>query len=252
MNGADLSFLRAADRPSSFRSLSVPAGRKVLLVGPHPDDFDEVGVTLRLLMEKGHAIAAAVARTGSGVEDSYCPSPTTERKAAIREDEQRASCRFFGLPDENLVFLDLDEDAGQNPMESARNGMILERAIARHRPDLVFLPHGRDTNKGHQRMYAMFRRIAASQSRPMAALLFRDPKTTGMTVDLYTEFGEDEAEWKARLLRFHDTQHQRNLNTRNRGIDDRILEVNRTIAKELSLDAPYAEAFEVELYGVEP
>ena len=85
----------------------------------------------------------------------------------------------------------------------------------------------------------------------LAALLFRDPKTTGIRTDLYTDFGDDEAAWKAELLRFHDTQHQRNLNTRGHGLDDRILAVNRTIADELGLEEPYAEAFEVELFGME-
>jgi len=250
MNGPDMSILFEAGDPRSFRSLRIPAGQKVLLLGPHPDDFDEVGVTLRLLMEQGHTIGAAVTRTGSGVEDSYSPQATRSRKAAIREDEQRASCRFFGLPDERLSFLDLDEDDDQNPTESAYNEAILHEVIARCRPNLVFLPHGRDTNKGHQRFHAMFRRIAAANDRPVAAFLFRDPKTTGMTVDFYTEFTEGDARWKAQLLRFHDTQHQRNLNTRGHGIDDRILDVNKAIAKELRLDAPYAEAFEVELFGV--
>lgn len=242
----------AAGDPRSIRSLRIPAAQKVLLLGPHSDDFDEVGVTLRLLMEQGHAISAAVAHTGSGVEDSYCSPPTGERKAAVRADEQRASCRFFGLPDERLSFLDLDEDDDLNPTESSRNETILHEAVAGCRPDLVFLPHGRDTNLGHQRFWAMFRRYALASDRPLAAFQFRDPKTTGMAVDFYTEFGKDDAHWKARLLRFHDTQHQRNLNTRGHGIDDRILDVNKAIAKELRLDAPYAEAFEVELFGVNP
>jgi hypothetical protein len=63
-------------------------------------------------------------------------------------------------------------------------------------------------------------------------------------------FGQEEADWKAELLRFHDSQHQRNLHTRGHGFDDRILDVNRAIALELSLPCEYAEAFEIELYNV--
>jgi len=80
---------------------------------------------------------------------------------------------------------------------------------------------------------------------PIAALLSRDPKTVSMRIDLYMPFGEREAEWKAELLRFHDSQHQRNLNTRGHGFDERILTTNRHIARELGIDAPYAEAFEL-------
>jgi hypothetical protein len=76
--------------------------------------------------------------------------------------------------------------------------------------------------------------------------LIRDPKTVAMLMDAYTAFGEEEAGWKARLLRLHQSQHQRNLNTRKMGFDDRILGVNRQAAKELQIPAPYAEAFEWE------
>ena len=66
-----------------------------------------------------------------------------------------------------------------------------------------------------------------------------------MRHDVYTPFDEGVAEWKAELLRFHDSQHQRNLNTRGHGFDERVLGANREIAKELNLDAPYAEVFDV-------
>jgi len=71
-----------------------------------------------------------------------------------------------------------------------------------------------------------------------------------MRTDLYMPFGQEEANWKAELLRFHDSQHQRNLRTRGRGLDDRILNENRAIARELSLDHEYAEAYEIELYNI--
>lgn len=92
----------------------------------------------------------------------------------------------------------------------------------------------------------MFKKIAFSAGYPIAAFLTRDPKTTKMNIDAYVSFDEDDAKWKGQLLRFHDTQHRRNLNTRGKGIDDRILDVNRQIALELSLKQPYAEAFEIE------
>jgi hypothetical protein len=51
------------------------------------------------------------------------------------------------------------------------------------------------------------------------------------------------------LLRFHRSQHQRNLNQRGHGLDERILSVNRQSAKECAADAPYAEVFELECFG---
>ena len=171
---------------------------------------------------------------------------SAEARAAIREGEQRRSCAFFGLPGDRLIFMRMEEDAEAQPLDCAANVRLLQTLCAAVRPDLVFLPHGNDTNTGHQRMYAMFRQVARNVNYPLAAFYVRDPKTISLRMDLYTAFGEDDARWKARLLRFHDSQHQRNLHARGHGFDDRILVSNRQIARELGLREPYAEAFELE------
>ena len=95
----------------------------------------------------------------------------------------------------------------------------------------------------------MVRRIALEAGYPIVAFFNRDPKTISLRMDIYTAFGEEDAQWKAQLLRFHDSQQQRNLNMRGHGFDKRILDTNRQIARELELQAPYAEAFEVEMFG---
>jgi hypothetical protein len=97
-------------------------------------------------------------------------------------------------------------------------------------------------------IYALFRQVASRSGRALEAFLNRDPKTIAMRTDLYMPFGQEEAGRKAELLCFHDSQHQRNIRTRGHGFDERILDVNRAIARELSLDDKYAEAFEIELY----
>jgi hypothetical protein len=96
----------------------------------------------------------------------------------------------------------------------------------------------------------MVSRLLRESRLAVTVCLMRDPKTISLHMDVYTPFGEGEARWKAELLRFHRSQHQRNLNTRGHGFDERILATNRRIAHELGLDAPYAEAFEVEVLGV--
>lgn len=94
----------------------------------------------------------------------------------------------------------------------------------------------------------MFRSMASDGRYSITAFLNRDPKTISMRHDVYSVFGEKDAEWKGRLLRFHDSQQQRNLNTRGHGLDERILGVNRKVAQEdLQMDG-YAEAFELEFF----
>jgi LmbE family N-acetylglucosaminyl deacetylase len=243
-------MFRVTGRPHELGAEAVSERLRILLLGPHPDDFDAIAVTLRRLADNGNPLHAAVVRTGSGVLDSYAPALTWEKKAAIREREQRDSLRFFGLPEESLTFLSLDNDSDEGQLcETPRNREALAEVIAEQTPGLLFLPHGNDTNSAHRALYTMVREIVSELRRPVTLLLIRDPKTIAMRTDLFTPFGEEQAAWKAELLRFHDTQHQRNLATRGHGFDDRILEGNRQIARDLALDAPYAEAFEVEAFG---
>jgi LmbE family N-acetylglucosaminyl deacetylase len=238
------------EQPMPLLSLNLPKALRLVTVGPHPDDFDAMGVTMRFFHERGDAIRAVVCHTSSGVQDSFCSPPTLEVKQALREQEQRDSLRFFGLPETSVVFLDLCRDPSDNdqPFDCVDNQARLGQAILSFEPDLVFFPHGNDTNSGHRRIYAMVTRLLSASGRPVAAWLVRDPKTTSFRTDIFLAFDEAVASWKAELLRFHRSQHQRNLNTRGHGFDERILNVNRQLARELGLTEPYAEAFELKLF----
>ena len=247
---AGLKSLISEGGPRAVPDLSLPDSLKLLVLAPHPDDFDAIGATLRFLSRNGNSIDIGVARTGSGVEDAYRPGLTLADKADLREREQRRSLRFFGLPENCLTFLSLANDSEDQPIDTSGNCAVIENFLVEKSPDIVCLPHGNDTNSGHRVMYSLFKQVARQTGRPFAAFLNRDPKTIEMRTDLYMPFGQDEADWKAELLRFHDSQHQRNLCTRGHGFDARILDFNRKIACELSLAPEYAEAFEIELHNI--
>jgi LmbE family N-acetylglucosaminyl deacetylase len=233
-----------------FQDLAVAKALQVLVLAPHPDDLDAIGVTARFLLGNGNPLSVVVATAGaSGVEDDFCSPPTVEVKTNLREAEQRASCRFLGLSETRLIFLRLEEDETGQPAESGANADRIRGQLLSWRPALVFLPHGHDTNLGHQRVYAMFRQVAQEVGYPLVAFLNRDPKTIQMRCDVYLGFGEKAAAWKAELLRFHKSQHQRNLNQRGYGFDERILEMNRRSADACCSGTPYAEIFELEFYG---
>lgn len=236
--------------PQAIREGLIPRNLRLLVVGPHPDDFDSIGVTLRLLFEEGNPLHVLVIRTGSGVEDNYAPNLTLDKKTAIRDEEQRASVRFFGLPESMLTLLNPERDAQDQLSETASNVQAISEIIADTAPDIIFLPHGNDSNNGHRVTCAIVRQVVARQGHSVALFLNRDAKTVNMRTDLYMPFGEEMARWKAELLRFHDTQQQRNLNQRDHGFDERVLMLNAQTAKDLKIDAPYAETFEVEFYNV--
>ncbi len=241
--------LRAAlsgDRPLFLEEVPWPAALRILVLAPHPDDFDAIAVTLRFFQDRGDEIRLSVVSSSpGGVEESYCLPPTAGAKAALREREQQESCRLFGLPKDRLLFLRLREDESGHPIDSEDNFAQLRSHLQELRPDLVFLPHGNDTNPGHRFAFRMLLRSAEQADFPFMALLNRDPKTVDMKADLYAFFEERDASWKAQLLRCHRSQHQRNLNTRGHGLDERILRVNRSSANELPGRGQYAEVFEI-------
>lgn len=217
-------------------------GLRLLVLAPHPDDFDEVGVTLRWFHERGHELhLAVVSGSASGVLDSFCPPA---EQAARREAEQLSATRFFGLSDDRVRFLRLPEDDSGAPVEDAAASRAIAALLAELRPNLVFLPHGADTNLGHQRVYRLF--TALAEEFGCTGMLQRDPKTTDFRTDWYTPFDETDAAWKRRLLLHHESQEHRNRLQRQAGFDDRILATNAAIARELALEEPYAEAFMVE------
>ncbi len=233
--------------PLRLDHLDIPADLRLLVLAPHPDDFDSMGITMRHFSGRRHDLHLLVlSSSANGVEDSFCSPPTDEAKAALREREQLESCRFFGLPESRIEFLRLETGAGGYLIDNKINFDVTMRHLRRLNPDLIFLTHGNDTNSDHRLACRWWTRAASSSDRPLAALLVRDPKTITMRDDVYMPFDEDAARWKAELLRFHRSQHQRNLNARGHGFDERILRVNRESAARLGIPEKFAEVFELE------
>jgi LmbE family N-acetylglucosaminyl deacetylase len=215
-----------------------PPRMTVLVLAPHPDDFDAIGVTLRHLHERQHTLHLAVLTGGANGVDG---AGSRDEKTALREAEQRDSCRFFGLDASRCHFLRLWED----PLAQAQDEARLRAHILGLQPDLVFMPHGNDSNATHRRTYQSFCSMAASARLTLQACLNRDAKTLGMRSDLFSAFDDPIADWKSQLLRHHHSQQQRNLHTRGIGFDARVLQLNRDAAAALGLDEPYAEVFQL-------
>jgi LmbE family N-acetylglucosaminyl deacetylase len=236
----------AGVRPLALRDLAFARPLTVLVLAPHPDDFDAIGCTLRHLHGQGHALHVAVLTCGaSGVDDGFGGAADAAAKAALRETEQRESCDFFGLAPERLQFLRLWEDEAHASSDLGR----LQAWIAARPADLLFMPHGNDSNRTHRRTYEAVTTVAARLGLEAWACLNQDAKTLEMRVDLVHAFGEEEAAWKAALLRKHRSQQARNLRTRGTGFDERVLQVNRQAARDLGTALPYAEVFELKRLG---
>lgn len=233
--------------PRLLERAGAPRGLSVLVLAPHPDDFDQVAVLLRRLAAAGGSLRLAVlSSSANGVEDAFVDPPTDEAKAAVREEEQRRSLAFFGLEPDRWSLERLPIGEGGFLTDEGPGRAAVRRILAEARYDIAVLPHGCDTNPDHRRVAAWWRAAAEAMPRPPAAWLLRDPKTTGMRLDLAVPFDEEEAAWKAEMLRFHRSQQARGLHLRGHGLDERILRVNRDTARRAGLAAPYAEGFEIE------
>ncbi|MBK4736313.1 PIG-L deacetylase family protein [Noviherbaspirillum pedocola] len=235
----------SVQKPCTLEELQFATPQTVVVLAPHPDDFDAIAVSLRRLQSCGHAIHVAVLTTGAnGIEDGWNGITDRQAKAQVREAEQRSSCAHFGLPEERLQFLHLWENE-DDPDRDAVDLDRLQTYLLQRRPDLVFLPHCNDSNRTHRRTYERFVTIAHMHRLQVLAFLAQDAKTLEMRIDLHTDFDEEEAAWKAELLRLHRSQQERNLKTRGHGFDQRVLAVNRAAAQAMGSALPYAEVFEL-------
>jgi LmbE family N-acetylglucosaminyl deacetylase len=228
----------------------LPPARRVAVIAPHPDDFDVIGITLRLFHQASAQIAVAVLTSGaSGVDDGFVNDGAPDAKRLVREREQEASCAFFGLPGEHLHFLRLVEGESGGIAESAANTERVFRFLSRWQPELVFLPHGHDPNLAHQRTFAIVRESLSRQRSAATLWLHRDPKTIAMREDVYVVFDDQAAEWKRALLRHHASQQSRNMRVRGHGLDERILRSNAQIARSAGRPDAFAEVFELQKVG---
>jgi LmbE family N-acetylglucosaminyl deacetylase len=231
--------------PVDLLSLNVPDGAEVLVLAPHSDDFDAVSVTMRWLLQRGCSVSLIVLCLDNGVDPDYEPQ-TPQRE--IRKREQLAALKFFqqstGTDISEVEFSNLECDDSGQIFYTPGNLEFVVDLLNTKRPDIVFLPHGNDTNTAHQSVAKLLTEARTHCSHKTLVMFNHDPKTQNMTPNAFIPFGRDLAEWKGELLRFHDSQHQRNLQTRNAGFDDRILDDNRNSAQAAGTDSPYAEIFE--------
>lgn len=220
----------------------------VWVSAPHPDDFDAIAVTLRLLFERHAVLFLSVITSGvSGVEDSFLSQPTLLNKIFCREKEQLDSCDKFGLNKKQVNFLRLAvDDKTGCILDNPENYHKIHSEYGKIAPDWIFLPHGNDSNYDHQWVSNAVYMMTKHQVKPINIWRNRDPKTIVLRQDAVTFFDETFATWKAELLLCHSSQHQRNLNTRGYGFDQRILRENKKWAVEFGHVGQYAETFETE------
>ncbi len=85
--------------PLPLQSLNIYKEHNILVLTPHPDDFDAIGVTMRFFRDNGNQLYVAVATSGArGVEDEFCSTPSLEEKSANRNKKIAVSILDYQRP----------------------------------------------------------------------------------------------------------------------------------------------------------
>ena len=111
---------------------TIETPERAMLVIPHPDDGESgcAGTVAKWVAEGCHVLYVVATNGDKGSSD---PEMTSERLAAIRDEEQRNAARVLGV--EEVVFLGY----GDGELEDTREfrGQVV-RQIRRWRPDVLF------------------------------------------------------------------------------------------------------------------
>ena len=110
----------------------IPTPSSVLVVTPHPDDFEFgcAGIVAKWIKEGAKAVLVVATNGDKGTDD---PEMTSEKLAAIRREEQLEAGRVLGLSE--VVFLDYP-DGGLEDTTEFRGKLV--RNLRIHKPDAVF------------------------------------------------------------------------------------------------------------------
>ncbi len=121
---------------------SVPSGRRVLVVSPHPDDASiSLGGTMAMLSQTNRVMTAVM----TAGHRSFIYGTQRGERIAIREAEVVKESRFLGAEPRflRLPFYDSNYEV------SSRDLAIFVSLLAELDPDWVFMPHQKDSHPAH-------------------------------------------------------------------------------------------------------
>jgi LmbE family N-acetylglucosaminyl deacetylase/6-phosphogluconolactonase/glucosamine-6-phosphate isomerase/deaminase len=121
---------------------SVPRGRRVLVISPHPDDAPiSLGGTMAML-SKGNRVVTAVMSTG---HRSFIYGTQRSERIALREEEVLKESRVLGAEPRflRLPFYESNYEVTERDRE------VLLVLLEEIDPDWVFMPHTKDSHPAH-------------------------------------------------------------------------------------------------------
>ncbi len=119
-----------------------PAGERVVVFAPHPDD-DILGCGGSLIEHVKNGAHITIVYMTSG--DATSSGGHSQELARTREKEARKGAQKIGV--KNLIFL--GEPDGELE-RSAKNVKKVENLILRLRPEAIYIPHSKDGHRDHK------------------------------------------------------------------------------------------------------
>ena len=227
----------------------IPTPSSVLVVTPHPDDFEFgcAGIVAKWIKEGAKAVLVVATNGDKGTDD---PEMTSEKLAAIRREEQLEAGRVLGLSE--VVFLDYPDGGLEDTTEF--RGMLV-RNLRIHKPEAVFTTYPLRRSFYLHRDHRMAGQVTLDASFPYARdrLHFPEHAAEGLephkvkhilfwgSEDPDTHFDISETiDLKIAALKCHKSQVA---DTEDWNVADSL----RNHAENLGRDKgiPYAEAFKV-------
>lgn len=139
-----------------------PHRGRVLVVSPHPDD-ESIGPGATLAMHAALGDPVSVVFVTSGVHGDAAGRHDPGQYTALRQAEARAAALILGLGD--TEFWGYPDSCVVNEGDLAAVADRLQDALARHEPDVLYVPHPAETHSDH--FYAW---VAADRARKAAGL----------------------------------------------------------------------------------
>jgi LmbE family N-acetylglucosaminyl deacetylase len=142
------------------------AGRSCLVLAPHPDDETlGAGALIARKRAAGTRVRVLVVTDGRRSHVSRVLDP--DALAAVRRAESERACAVLGVPDEDLVHLELPE--GTVEASQKHVGEVVADELGRLRPDDVLVTSELDWHVDHRALAAVARRVVTG--RPGVRLL---------------------------------------------------------------------------------
>lgn len=201
--------------------------KKVLVLGPHPDDmeFGCMGTVLKLLSKGVEVHLAVFSMCEKSIPAGFAPG-------SIKKEllEVAASLK---LPLENLHVFDYEvREFPKYRQEILEDMVALGKKIS---PDLVFIPSSTDIHQDHQTIHEEGKRAYKFNM----ILGYEMPwNNFNFHADLFVKLGEDQVARKIELINFYKSQKHRTYSS-----DDFLRSLMRIRGTQVRTD--YAEAFEV-------